>query len=109
MVNSLTDITPAELIASVVGVATTLFLDYRQTLTIAKNPGKFHEDWNPILKEHPTVQDVHQYFAGIAVAVSVLLATIHEYRPELFVPLAIMMTIFEGVCVINNYLNGIKP
>jgi hypothetical protein len=42
-----------------------LALDWAQTLRIAREPERFREAWNMVLPEHPSVAQVHTWFAAV--------------------------------------------
>ena len=81
-----------------------LAIDWRQTLTIAKNPDKWHEK-NPILGEHPSVTEVNIYFAACAV----LTAGGIYLLPELWVAIGLaVLCAVEAWAVVNNHRIGIR-
>ena len=80
-----------------------LAIDWRQTITIAKNPDKWHET-NPILGLHPSSKRVNVYFvicfALVALGVYVL--------PELWVTVGLtVLIVVEVWAVVNNFRLGI--
>lgn len=81
----------------------TLFLDYAQTMSIAKHPERWHEV-NPILGQHPSPLKVTAYFAT-AMALHIGLT---EALPERMRPWFQGGTIvLELGCVANNLKLGI--
>lgn len=82
-----------------------LAIDWRQTLRIAREPERFSEAWNLVLPEHPSVAQVHLYFAAVAI----LFALALWYAPQLRVPFGLLGVIVEAAAVVNNFRKGIKP
>jgi hypothetical protein len=84
-----------------------LVIDWRQTLVIARNPGRWTER-NPLLGKHPSERRVHVYFALV---VTVVLVTAYMLRndPSIMGWLALAAAIAEAVPVISNYIKKIRP
>jgi hypothetical protein len=80
------------------------FIDYGQTLNIAKNPDKYYE-MNPLLGKYPTVDKVNLYFISTYIINSAIIYILpNEYKN-------IWMTGIIGVevlCVGKNINSGIK-
>ena len=78
-------------------------VDWGQTLDIAKNPDKFHEN-NPFIGEHPSVGKVNLYM-GSGIFINPLITHVlpSKWRPY-FQGLSIGVT--TG-CVVNNYRVGL--
>lgn len=81
-----------------------LVIDWRQTLTIAKNPDKWFE-MNPILGKHPSVQKVHVYFLCVIAASAFVLSIVP--RPWSIV-IAVIACLVELAVVIRNDRKGIS-
>lgn len=77
-----------------------LLVDWAQTVQIAKHPERWYER-NPLLGKHPSVRRVHLWFAA-CVAAAVAVAVVAPAVAALFV-------LVEVLCVVNNYLLGIRP
>ncbi len=90
-----------------VALAILLAIDWLQTLTIARNPGRWRE-LNPLLGEHPSVARVNAWFAFVA-----LLAAAFCWRmwdlPQVIACAAAALAVAEGACVVNNFRKGIRP
>lgn len=82
-----------------------LAIDWAQTLRIAREPERFREAWNVVLPEHPSVAQVHTWFAAVALIVGLALWQL----PALRVWIAVAGGAIEAACVVNNYRRGIKP
>ena len=86
-------------------LALLLVIDWRQTLTIARNPWRWYER-NPILGKHPSTGRVHVWFALVSIAIAVAA----HLLPDLIVlALALLGIVIEGLCVANNWRLGIRP
>lgn len=80
------------------------YVDWQQTLTIAKNPLQYNET-NPILGRHPSVDDVRTYMAITAfLHLGISYALPEKYRDG-WQWLTIGMT---GSAVARNYNVGIR-
>jgi hypothetical protein len=79
-------------------------IDWGQTLDIAKDPDKFHEN-NPFIGKYPSVGRVNAIMA-ISTIVNPLVVHIlpSKWRPY-FQGLSMAIT---GTCVVNNYNLGLK-
>jgi hypothetical protein len=82
-----------------------LLIDWAQTLRIAREPERFREAWNLVLPEHPSVAQVHAWFAGVALIVGLALWLL----PALRVWIAVAGGALEAACVVNNYRRGLRP
>lgn len=79
------------------------FIDYGQTLGIAKNPDKYYER-NPIIGKHPSVGTVNVYMIGSAV----LHPVVSYFLPKKYRQIWQYGTIItSGICVINNNSIGV--
>jgi len=58
-------------------------LDWMQTLTIARNPDRWHET-NPILGNHPSVAQVNQYFLATGIAHTLITAHLPQRKARLW-------------------------
>ena len=86
-------------------LALLLVIDWRQTLTIARNPQRWYER-NPILGEHPSAGRVHAWFALVSIATALAAYLL----PDLIVlALSLLGIVIEGLCVANNWRLGIRP
>ena len=82
-----------------------LAIDWRQTITIAKNPDKWHEK-NPILGEHPTTMRVNIYFAVCAICVAIGI----YFLPQTWAIVGLgVLCVVEIYAVFNNFRIGIYP
>lgn len=77
-----------------------LVIDWRQTLSIARNPERWYER-NPALGEHPSVARVHVWFALIALSV-LGIAWLCRDMPDFFAAIAFTAIVAELICVVNN-------
>jgi hypothetical protein len=82
-----------------------LAIDWAQTLRIAREPERYREAWNVVLPEHPSVLQVHTWFAAVAVLAGIALWLLPWTR----LPLGFIGIVVEGACVVNNYRKGLKP
>lgn len=82
-----------------------LIVDWAQTLRIAREPERFREAWNLILPPHPSVLQVHLWFAFVALLFGIALWLL----PWVWLPLGLVGCVIEGACVVNNLRNGLKP
>lgn len=92
---------------STMEVATNALLvaDWGQTRHIADNPDKYYERENIILNEHPSKNEVDNYFASV-IAINTLL---HKYLPKKYLPYyQTGLIAIEADCIANNYNLGIK-
>ena len=80
-----------------------LALDYLQTLTIARNPDKWHET-NPILGPHPPEEGVNLWFLIVAVVSCIAYWYFADWRM-----LSIAGVAVEGYYVVRNHRLGIRP
>lgn len=81
-------------------------IDWMQTLTIAKNPDKYEEQFNPFLKGHPSVKKVNTFFFILLV----ILASVAALLPgDWGIKLLFGWVVIEAAMVVNNYMEGIKP
>jgi hypothetical protein len=92
-------------IAILISAYVLLAIDWAQTLRIAREPERYREAWNLVLPEHPSVAQVHTWFAGVALIVGLALWQL----PDLRVWIAIAGGAVEAACVVNNYRRGLKP
>ncbi len=83
-----------------------LFIDWRQTITIAKNPDKFRE-YNPILGKHPSEERVDYYFLVVAILAVVGLLFLAHWNSTWVLPALFIATLMELVVVIHNSREGI--
>jgi len=80
------------------------FLDYRQTIFIARHPERFHEI-NPVLGEHPSVGKVNAAFAVGAVVKNVIFFSLPDkYR----VPFGLGYAAISAGLVVHNNTVGIE-
>ena len=85
-------------------LATPLFVDWLQTIQIAKHPERWFER-NPILGTHPSVGRVCAWFALCAGGI----AALEFYVPKPSLPwLMGLMAAMEWYWVINNWRLGIR-
>jgi len=86
-----------------VAVTSLMMVDYFQTMEIARNPDKYHEN-NPILGEHPSEAEVTAYFLmsyAVTSGISIML-------PDNFRPWWQYLIIgVEGGAVANNFSIGL--
>lgn len=82
-----------------------LAIDWAQTLRIAREPERFREAWNLVLPEHPSVAQVHTWFASVALLAGIALWLL----PWVRLPLPLAVAVLEAACVVNNYRKGLKP
>ena len=80
-----------------------LFVDYGQTMNIAKNPDKYYE-YNPILGKHPSPSSVDIYMLSAAI----LHPVISYYLPPNYRKWWQYITIgIEMGAITNNFIAGI--
>jgi len=83
-------------------LAILLAIDWRQTITICRTPGR-REVWiEKIIGVYPKEHRVHQWFGACAVAAGLAAYAFPWW--VLIAPIAV-----ETAAVINNYRAGIKP
>ncbi len=79
--------------------------DWRQTVTISKNPDMYYEKINPILGRHPSTTDVNMWFLTTAIIHPI----VTHYLPKKYRPwwqgLFIGMSLY---CIGTNLTIGIK-
>jgi hypothetical protein len=80
-------------------------IDWAQTLRIAREPERFRESWNLVLPAHPSVAQVHTWFASVAIVVGLALWLLPELRMWIWVAGCAI----EAACVVNNYRKAIRP
>lgn len=79
--------------------------DWGQTRYIAHNPQQFHEEFNPVIGEHPSIHTVDAWFLGsLAVNNGIMLALPKKYRPYY----ACAVAAVEAHFVVSNNSIGIK-
>ena len=83
-----------------------LFIDWRQTITIAKNPDKFQE-YNPILGKHPSEDKVDNYFLIVSILAMLGLVFLSHWNTTWVLPALFIATLMELVVVIHNSREGI--
>lgn len=81
-----------------------LVIDWRQTLTIARNPERWYET-NPILGRHPSVLRVNVWFAIVLTAGLCAMALL----PTFCLLIVAVGAVVEGYFVFNNFRLGIRP
>lgn len=89
------------------------FIDYGQTLSIAKNPDRYYE-MNPLLGKHPSTELVHVYMLGGALlhpVITYLLPRKVELLGVDFPLRTVWQMISIGMslgCVVNNASIGLR-
>lgn len=79
-------------------------MDWGQTLDIAKSPNK-HEELNPILGKHPSIDKVNSYFVLTGVGHTVISLLL----PKPYRNYWQLITIgIESNCVYHNYRMGVR-
>lgn len=97
------------------GIVTTLVLwilmnasiaaDWGQTRYIAAHPQTFHEEFNPLLGDHPSMRKTNAYFIGaLVVNNGIMIALPKKYRPWY----AGAVTVIETHFIVSNNQIGIK-
>jgi len=80
------------------------FLDYRQTISIARQPERYYET-NPVLGEHPSVGKVNTYFmASVAVKNAIFFSLPEKYR----IPFGIGCSVVSFGYVEHNRAIGLR-
>jgi len=82
-----------------------LGVDWLQTRQIARNPDKWHEEWNVLLDEYPSERAVDNYFAGAVLGNIVMHRVLNEKNRKLF---GMGLTALEVGAIMNNQSLGIK-